>query len=277
MASDSSSSSSNLVVPANNAVTPESKGDPNAGMVVLCSLVLLAAVAVGYHSLARTYGRVWRYHAMYWGAAVVLTLTVGATPAAPYMWSDLTTTVLGVALPIYESVRAVCTPGGSDDKAWLQYWEFGGVLFLSTTWVDHVLDDNLYWDAFLTFGFVWLYFPLTDGAVLIYDKVTLPFVVPHVRPLAAKMDNLIAMLYQTMINAVHLWILWIVFLFLPQGLKRILAVCIGTVYPLVSSIAASATEDYEDDTYWLTYWSCYGCLFLVMDILYVSISVTQKK
>ncbi|OEU16043.1 hypothetical protein FRACYDRAFT_144853, partial [Fragilariopsis cylindrus CCMP1102] len=39
------------------------------------------------------------------------------------------------------------------------------------------------------------------------------------------------------------------------------------IYPAVSSIVAATTEEIADDTYWLTYWSCYGCLFLIMDVL----------
>ena len=46
---------------------------------------------------------------------------------------------------------------------------------------------------------------------------------------------------------------------------------IGTVYPEVSSIVAASTEEVADDTYWLTYWSVYGCLFLIMELLEVFI------
>ena len=56
-------------------------------------------------------------------------------------------------------------------------------------------------------------------------------------------------------------------MFLPAGLKRIIAILIGTVYPWVSSVTAAATDEVEDDTYWLTYWSCYGVLFLLMEVL----------
>ena len=55
-------------------------------------------------------------------------------------------------------------------------------------------------------------------------------------------------------------------MFLPVGFKRIVAISIGTIYPTICSITAVATEEIEDDTYWLTYWSVYGCLFLIMDV-----------
>ena len=55
-------------------------------------------------------------------------------------------------------------------------------------------------------------------------------------------------------------------MFLPAGLKRFISIAIGTVYPFMCSVTAAATDEIEDDTYWLTYWSVYGCLFLLMDL-----------
>lgn len=80
------------------------------------------------------------------------------------------------------------------------------------------------------------------------------------------MNNFIIYLQQMLSNAFHLYLVWIIFMFLPAGLKRIVAIAIGTVYPTICSITAVATEEIEDDTYWLTYWSVYGCLFLIMDV-----------
>jgi hypothetical protein len=62
-------------------------------------------------------------------------------------------------------------------------------------------------------------------------------------------------------------------MFLPNGIKRIVAVAAGTVYPFFSSVHAITTEEFEDDAYWLTYWSCYGILFMGMDFLYVYCSI----
>lgn len=69
-----------------------------------------------------------------------------------------------------------------------------------------------------------------------------------------------------MSNVVHLYLVGIIFLFLPTALKRFVSVAIGTVYPFVCSVTAAASEEIEDDTYWLTYWAVYGCLFLGMDL-----------
>lgn len=239
------------------------------GITIATSCGILAIVGVAQHKLERTRGRQWIPHAIFWGAALPLILLVPTT-ISKYIFSALAVTVVGTVFPIYESVRAVCTPEAEDDKAWLQYWMVGGIIFMATGWVDDMMTSDTvtyYWYESIFFLFVWLYFPKTDGAALIYDHITEPFITPKIKPLAAKMTNFITQLYQLMVNAVHLWLLWIIFLFLPAGLKKLIAVLIGTVYPLVSSVAAASTEQVEDDTYWLTYWSVYGCLFLVMELL----------
>lgn len=128
-------------------------------------------------------------------------------------------------------------------------------------------ESQIYWFEIMFFVYLWMFFPKTNGAEILYDNVTEPFIAPLVKPLAEQMNGWIQALYQTVINASHLWILWVIFIFLPSGLKRFVAVVVGTVYPLVSSITAAATEEIEDDTYWLTYWSVYGMLFLIMEIL----------
>jgi hypothetical protein len=240
------------------------------GITIATSCVILAIVGVAQHKLERNRGRQWIPHAIFWGAVALPLILLLPTTISKYIFSAVAVTVVGTVLPIYESVRAICTPEEDDDKAWLQYWMVGGIIFMATGWVDDVIKSdtvNYYWHESIFFLFVWLYFPKTDGAALIYDCITEPYISPKIKPLAAKMTNFITELYQLMVNAVHLWLLWIIFLFLPAGLKRLIAVLIGTVYPLVSSIAAASTEQIEDDTYWLTYWSVYGCLFLIMQVL----------
>ena len=82
----------------------------------------------------------------------------------------------------------------------------------------------------------------------------------------AKLTNIIEGTIQLLSSAVHLYLLWIFFLFLPQGVKKFVAIAVGVVYPFISSLVAIATEELEDDTYWLTYWSCYGVLFLIIEV-----------
>ena len=144
----------------------------------------------------------------------------------------------------------------------------GGVVYIVTTWVDDIIKSQFateYWYEMMIFFFYWLYFPKTQGATLIYENATKPYLGPWLKPALNSLDNLISYVYHAMVNAVHLWFLWIIFMFLPKGLKRAVTVLVGTVYPTLSSISAAATEDIDDDTYWLTYWSVYGTLFIIMD------------
>ena len=177
--------------------------------------------------------------------------------------------IVGCVYPIYRATKAVCTPDENDDKEWLQYWMLGGVLFMLTTWLDDVINANkanAVWLGSLMFAFIWLYFPLTCGAAVVYDNITEPLLGPRLKSLQRKMNNFVIYIHQTISNAVHLYLVWIIFMFLPAGLKRFVAVSIGTVYPFICSVTAAATDEVEDDTYWLTYWAVYGCFFLMMNI-----------
>ena len=242
------------------------------GLHLLISLFVLIAAVSSYHLLEKQRtSRNWIAHVVYFGVA---TATIVFLPFrfSNYLFSSLTESLLGVAIPIYESVRAVCTPDDEDDLVWLQYWIAGGSFFMFSTWVDDAIRSDVnteYWYECTLFIFFWLYFPLTSGATLIYDTITKPYFAPRLKPLATRMDNAIEFLIQTLVNASHLMILWVIFIILPKGLKRMVTIAVGTIYPLVSSVTAASTGDLEDITYWLTYWSVYGILFFIMDILYV--------
>ena len=187
-----------------------------------------------------------------------------------YVFSTLTVGIVGTAFPVYESVRAVCTPQEDDDKEWLQYWMVAATSLLvtsSTSWVTDLIGYDELFKKASAFLFYWLYFPLTNGSLVIYENVTVKYIAPIVAPVQDKVDNLIRTLYSTTVNLLHVWIVWFVFLFLPGGIKRLVAVAVGTIYPFASSVGAAATDEVEDDSFWLTYWSCYGILFLLMDVL----------
>ena len=69
--------------------------------------------------------------------------------------------------------------------------------------------------------------------------------------------------------------LWFVFMSFPEEQRRFITVALGTIYPTAASIVAvsqpnqdSSLATYNSDTtFWLTYWSCYSILFLLMDYL----------
>ncbi|KAL7486433.1 hypothetical protein ACHAW6_012028 [Cyclotella cf. meneghiniana] len=242
--------------------------DNSLWVTTICSFTVLAAVSLSYKFIEPNQGLDWRCHAAYAAVAVTLVAFLPASMAS-YIFTELTVTLVGCVYPIYRATKAVCTPEENDDKEWLQFWMLGGVLFMLTTWVDDIINTekaNAVWLGSLLFIFFWLYFPLTCGALLVYDNITEPFLGPRLKPLQKQMSNFILAVYQTLANATHLYLVWIIFMFLPAGFKRVVAIAIGTVYPFVCSVTAAATEDIEDDTYWLTYWAVYGCLFLFMDL-----------
>lgn len=170
--------------------------------------------------------------------------------------------------PIYESIRAVCTIGSEDDTVWLSYWIAQGIVSFSTEWIDGVGQAvQLHWNMFEFFFYLWLILPWTDGATLIFDLIMAPFVAPIVQPIVQRMDGLINKLIAMVMNAAHLSVVWIVFVFLDPSLKRAIWIMIATIYPLGASIISVTTFEGGDDTYWLTYWSCFGILFLIIDFL----------
>lgn len=106
----------------------------------------------------------------------------------------------------------------------------------------------------------------TDGSALLFDLITKPFIAPLARILEKKLEGFGGFIL-TLVNGSHIYFLWWVFLFMPAEARRFITVAVGTVYPTIASIVALTTTTGEDDTYWLTYWSCYSLLFIAMDCL----------
>jgi hypothetical protein len=233
------------------------------GMVSVALLVLLVYVAS--QRLERTRGKNATYHIIY-GAAVVVSFVLLPMVAKETLFTPLSVVVAGTIYPIYESLRAVCTIESTDDTVWLSYWITQAVVSFTTEWVDGIGNSvQIHWNMFEFFFFLWLLLPWTDGATLIFDYFFGPIIAPIVQPIAKKMDGVINKLVMAVMNAAHLSVVWIAFVFLPQGLKRVIWIMIATVFPLLSSIVSVTTPEGGDDTYWLTYWSCFGVLFLIAD------------
>jgi len=97
--------------------------------------------------------------------------------------------------------------------------------------------------------------------------VTEPILRPYIEPVAEKMGNLYQKVVMMFVNVSHLWVVWIAFALLPASFKRFVVVTVGTVYPVTASMVAISTPVGVDDTMWLTYWSCFSCLFIMIDFL----------
>jgi hypothetical protein len=109
--------------------------------------------------------------------------------------------------------------------------------------------------------------PFTDGAVLIYDIFTEPYISPYAMKLKNYVEGWISFLLVA-VNTSYLWFAWFIFMSFPEEQRRFFVVAMGTIYPVAASVIALTTKkDGRDDTFWLTYWSCFSLLFLAMDYL----------
>ena len=220
--------------------------------------LLCAAVPI-LHRLPRSRGKNLLFHAGYFLAAG-LTLLFLPADIQEDIFSPGGVVVIGTILPVYESIVAVCTPGEEDDTAWLQFWVASGALSYATEWIDTIRESfpqgGEHWYEFEFFFTLWLLLPFTDGASLIYDVFTEPYIAPTARNLKAKFEGWISLLL-TVVNASYMYLLWFTFMSLPEEARRFMCVAVGTIYPGVASIVAITTksdkkEDQFDDTYWLT-------------------------
>jgi len=239
------------------------------GIAVTCVLGAYAIV-ISLLRFPRTKGIVLENHLYFLGIAAILFFF---TPLniAEGLFSKLSIAVIGSALPIYHSIRAVATPEQTDDKIWLTYWIAHGSMQYTTEWIDHVAENDPdkfeWWFQLEFFFYLWLLLPFTDGTTLLFDKVTEPLLAPLMAPIAEKMEGLITKLAAMIVSASHLWFLWAAFAFFPAAFKRFIAVSFGHIYPLFASTVAATTPSLDDDMYWLTYWSCFMPLLIIMEFM----------
>ncbi len=236
---------------------------------VVCILVLVTSVPF-LSKLPRSRGKNIFFHGIY--------ISVAATALfflPEFIQDDIFSpggiVVVGTLLPVYESIRAICTPGESDDRIWLQYWITSGMLSYTTEFIDEIREyfpqGGEHWYELEFFVTIWLMFPLTDGATLIYDVITEPYVTPYAQKIKSKVESWIAILL-TVVNTTYLSFVWFLFMTFPEEQRRFAVVAVGTIYPMAASTIAITTKSNASDvTFWLTYWSCFSLLFLAMDYL----------
>lgn len=201
-------------------------------------------------------------HGIY-AAVIVASFFLFPGDAKEVVFSNLAVVVVGTVLPVYESLRAVCTIEGADDTTWLTYWIAQGIVSFSTEWVDGLGNNvSIGWNMFEFFFYLWLVLPWTDGAHLIFSLVLDPLVAPIIQPFVNRADGIINKIITAVTNAAHLYFVWIIFMFLPAGLKRAIWILLATVYPMASSIVSVTTPEEADDTFWLTYCKYYLMLLL---------------
>jgi hypothetical protein len=181
------------------------------------------------------------------------------------IFSSTGVTTLGTLFPIVESI---CIDVETDNTVWLQYWIMHGVFSYATEFVDelavkfpHILK---HWWEFEFYMILWLILPFTDGATVLYDRFTKPVLVPMLRPIKEKCEGWLTTMVLAAVNVSHLWFVGMIFMALPIVLKRAAVIIVGTAYPVLASIVSVADAEDGDVTRWLTYWSCFSILFLIM-------------
>jgi len=87
--------------------------------------------------------------------------------------------LIGFAYPVYASFKAVKTDDKADDKQWLTYWIVFGFFGL----IESFTDFFLYWIPFYFLAkmafLIWLYYPETKGAGIVFDKVIDPILMKY--------------------------------------------------------------------------------------------------
>jgi len=146
-----------------------------------------------------------------------------------------------------------------------------GTFTYATEWMDIVAEHypviSDHWYKFEFFTLLWMLLPFTDGASLLYSMITEPYIVPLAESFKSKLEGNIAM-FLLFINTGYLWMIWFVFMNLDEEAKRFIVVAAGTVYPIVTSIVSMSKNAHAYDvTFWLTYWSCFSILFIMMDYI----------
>lgn len=204
------------------------------------------------------------FHAAYWLHAILVVLLM-PKPLKSIVFSNGGVIFLGTVFPVVESINAACTDVETDNTTWLQYWCMHGTFEYLTEFMDVLAEKHPRifgnWFAFEFYVLLWMILPFTDGADVLYDFVTKPYIVPLLRPLKEKCEGWLATLALTVVNASHIWFFAGIFMTLPVLLKRATVMTAGTVYPVISSTVSLADGEVAK---WLTYWSCFSTLLLIM-------------
>lgn len=219
----------------------------------------------------------------------LLVVKVLPTNFKDVLFSSSGITLLGTLFPVMESIRAATTETSFDDQLWLQYWIVHAAFSYAAEFIDRLAEKSPFlhqhWLPVHFYALLWLILPMTDGAAVVFEFVTKPYIVPIVKPIKEKFEGWLTTLALTLVNASYMWWFGMIFMALPVFLKRLAVIGTGTIFPMLGTIVAVAAPADKTNMRWLTYWSCFSLLFLVMSSIekFVSdsrcprISVTHRS
>jgi receptor expression-enhancing protein 5/6 len=111
--------------------------------------------------------------------------------------------LLGVVYPAYLSFKALESEGHADDKQWLCYW----VVFGAFTTTDTLTDSLLCWVPFYQptklLMLLFLAWPETRGAQLVYDRFLQPFLKKHEIKIDEALSNVGEKVQEAKSEAMH--------------------------------------------------------------------------
>mmetsp|Transcript_18776 Transcript_18776/g.24184 ORF Transcript_18776/g.24184 Transcript_18776/m.24184 type:complete len:337 (-) Transcript_18776:197-1207(-) len=248
---------------------------PADKIFVYAAAVSITAVLTPFMSkFKRTRGKSVAAHGVFLVSAALM-LTFIPEGVQDDLFSPGGVILIGSVVPIYESVVAVCSIDSADDLAWLQFWLASGSFSFATEFMDeiiaHLPEAGEHWYEFEFFLTAWFMLPFTDGSGLLYDLITKPFIAPVATTLKVRMEGYVHILL-TMVNTAYLWIMWFAFLQLEEEQRRFVTVFLGTFYPMAATVVVVSTANQDpssiqEQNFWLTYWSTYTILFILMDYL----------
>jgi receptor expression-enhancing protein 5/6 len=84
-------------------------------------------------------------------------------------WAALIANLVGFLYPAFKSMKALDTLEEDDDKQWLIYWSIYGMFILIDDYSTFFISYFPYYYTLKLAFIIWLYFPTTKGAILIYN------------------------------------------------------------------------------------------------------------
>ena len=101
------------------------------------------------------------------------------------------TTLVGVLLPAYWSIKAIESPYYDDDKQWLTYWAIYGLFTLLDQFANIVLKIIPFYFLIKIVFLIWCFMPNTMGALFVYNKLIGPYFKKYENKIDQKIEKFI--------------------------------------------------------------------------------------
>ena len=79
--------------------------------------------------------------------------------------------ITGILYPAYMSMKAIASPDEDDDKQWCTYWTVFFTFELVEKFFGYLLHFLPFYFVIKLVFLIWLFFPTTQGATVLYEKV----------------------------------------------------------------------------------------------------------